>query len=733
MKFLKIAAICVSLVCVLGCYDDPKINQDGHPCSACKPCEECIYVEAIGPRCVPKPNKRTECKDGHVHSFDHCGDDEGIVEECPLNAECVDTGAFSAECRCRTHWEGAKCDVCPGRWNPAADCASCVGHWVDNSNNCNTCPGNWDRDSDCMTCKNHWQDHNNNCGTCPANWDPKKDCNECLPNWDIATDCETCEGRWTGSDCETCPTNWDPAQDCDACLGNWDPASDCETCMYHWENNDDNCGTCPDNWDPAQDCDACLGRWDRASDCETCMYHWENNDDNCGTCPDNWNPANSCNLCRGNWDLNTNCTECENAWEDNSDNCGTCPSGYDSDDDCAPICGDSVFHENAEDCDDNNDVSWDGCDDCSIVEFKISDDAPSTEVPLSVALGADGGFIIAWGFANDIFAQRFDSDCNEIGSQFLLNTHTSGVQDEPVVAIANDGGFVAVWESEGQDGSGEGVSRRRFDKDGVGLESDLQTNTYVLGDQHSPSVDVASDGDFVIVWTNDDSGNDDSNIHGRHFNSNGAMTGSEFTVNTTFGGSQHDPHVAMIPGGGFVVVWDINAQDTGSDGIRGQRFDSDGTKLGDEFDVNTISNDIVSTPSVATFGDDSFVVVWEDQYEIYGQRFDANGDKAGSKFQADGISGYTCLAPQVAAASDGGFVVIWRIEVYDDVYIQRFNAGGDKVGSEALINENMGNSCYSPNVAMAADGRAVLAWTTDNGIYAQRFDADGNPRGVAPW
>ena len=58
--------------------------------------------------------------------------------------------------------------------------------------------------------------------------------------------------------------------------------------------------------------------------------------------------------------------------------------------------------------------------------------------------------------------------------------------------------------------------------------------------------------------------------------------GDEFVVNTYTTGRQLRPWVASGPGGDFVVVWDDFYSR-----VSGQRFTADGSRLGDEFQVNT--------------------------------------------------------------------------------------------------------------------------------------------------
>ena len=113
------------------------------------------------------------------------------------------------------------------------------------------------------------------------------------------------------------------------------------------------------------------------------------------------------------------------------------------------------------------------------------------------------------------------------------------------------------------------------------------------------------------------------------------LLGPEFPVNTYTTGAQSFPAVAASPNGTFVVVWDSSKQDSGGDGVFGQRFNAFGAKVGAEFQVNTYTTDRQISPAVAMDSQGKFVVVWRSDYQdgsfagIYGQRYDAAGAPVG--------------------------------------------------------------------------------------------------------
>ena len=109
-------------------------------------------------------------------------------------------------------------------------------------------------------------------------------------------------------------------------------------------------------------------------------------------------------------------------------------------------------------------------------------------VPL-VAMDADGDSVVVWNAPNTdgngygILAQRYDAVGSPVGSQFVVNTFTTGDQTLPRVAMNDTGAFVVIWHSAGQDGSSRGVYGQRFDASGASAGGEFRVNTTTVGDQ----------------------------------------------------------------------------------------------------------------------------------------------------------------------------------------------------------------------------------------------------------
>jgi len=149
-------------------------------------------------------------------------------------------------------------------------------------------------------------------------------------------------------------------------------------------------------------------------------------------------------------------------------------------------------------------------------EFQINTTANSYEVAPDVAVDASGNFVVVWfngdvfgGLFGDLFGQRFSSNGAPLGPEFRV---TTSPYDQLNLRVGSDaaGNFVVAWRSYAQDGSGQGVFGQRYASDGTPLGTEFRVNTHTTLDQKSPAVAADPAGNFVVVWesqSQDGSGN----------------------------------------------------------------------------------------------------------------------------------------------------------------------------------------------------------------------------------
>ena len=128
----------------------------------------------------------------------------------------------------------------------------------------------------------------------------------------------------------------------------------------------------------------------------------------------------------------------------------------------------------------------------------------------SIAMSPDGSAVIAWaGHDQDdawwgVYGQMYNSYGTRVGPVFKVNTHTTGTQFRPAVAMANSGGFVVTWTSISPEGSDWGVYAQRYDITGTAVGPEFKVNTFTTKTHSNPSAAIDANGSLVVAWTSKD-------------------------------------------------------------------------------------------------------------------------------------------------------------------------------------------------------------------------------------
>ena len=315
---------------------------------------------------------------------------------------------------------------------------------------------------------------------------------------------------------------------------------------------------------------------------------------------------------------------------------------------------------------------------CSLVgeEFQVNTTTSGNQTGSSVAMDAVGNFVVAWhgpGILEedreDIFAQRFDADGQPIGHEFRVNTRTEHRQRYPKIAMNGSGAFAVVWESEtlATKPYEPVVSCQLYDANGLAVGVEFETN--LLPDCRYPDVAMDGNGDFAIVWMQDESSN---SAMARLYYADGSARTEPFEVSTIGFSSITPPTIAMNDSGRFVVAWDGDPERAGDDDIHARLYEPNGTAVGEQFVVNTTLAGPQQNPQIAMNDRGEFAIVWDsridpavNEREIFGQRFNSLGDPIGDEFQVNIYMLDDQKYPAVAIRENGQFVTAWQSEAQD--------------------------------------------------------------------
>lgn len=393
-------------------------------------------------------------------------------------------------------------------------------------------------------------------------------------------------------------------------------------------------------------------------------------------------------------------------------------------------------------------------------QFRVNTYSPNRQNEAAVARDSQGDFVAVWqsdgsdngdtvGFS--IQGQRFEADGTPIAHQFRVNTTILTDQLLPAIAMDAAGDFVVVWLSD--EGSGQPFGYRiygqRFAADGSPVGGQFQVNSRDTKAQGKPSVAMDSAGNFTVVWENDPQEAGDgsgSNIRGRRFTANGTALGPEFDINAYRPGRQHSPRAVKDALGELVVIWASFGSDNGDSSgqsIQGQRFAVDGTPIGPQFLVNSLTRNDQAHPRAAMDDSGNFVVTWEsdradkpdsDGFSIQARRFANDGTPQGGQFVVNSFTESDQRMPEITMDGTGNFIIVWTSFGSDgtdnhqfSIQGQRFSANGSPIGDQFQANNYTPKSQFSPVVAADGPGNFVVMWTaetSDNGDFSH-FSVQG--------
>src|ERR1035437_7754444 len=120
---------------------------------------------------------------------------------------------------------------------------------------------------------------------------------------------------------------------------------------------------------------------------------------------------------------------------------------------------------------------------------------------------------------------------------------------KPAVALSSSGGFL-VWQANISDGDGLGLSALQLDSGGSGVLSPFRVNSIGAGDQENPQVALLNNGGAVFAWQGGVQGF--QHIYARFLSAGKTWLANEVMVNTFTGNSQVTPAIATLTNGNVI-------------------------------------------------------------------------------------------------------------------------------------------------------------------------------------
>jgi hypothetical protein len=304
-------------------------------------------------------------------------------------------------------------------------------------------------------------------------------------------------------------------------------------------------------------------------------------------------------------------------------------------------------------------------------EFQVNSVWAPHERP-AAAMSPSGSFVITWtnhwiegGTGGGVSARVFTATGTPLDQEFQVNQYEQDYQGDPAVAMDGLGYFVVTWQSWREDGTFD-IYARLFDDGGAARTGEFRVNAYTNENQTLPRVAMDNNGNFVIVWTSYGQDGDETGVYARVLDRNGQFQGAEFRVNFSTPGRQEHPDICMDALGNFVVCWQsVHWNETAYD-VFARTFDRTGQLKGPEFRVNTRTENWQAIPTIDCDAQGRFLIVWQgkdlagESFDIYGRQFDQSGQSLEAEFQINTYTQNRQTYPQVRVLFPQTFSAVWQ-------------------------------------------------------------------------
>jgi len=378
----------------------------------------------------------------------------------------------------------------------------------------------------------------------------------------------------------------------------------------------------------------------------------------------------------------------------------------------------------------------------SDAEFQVNTRTSRNQANAAIAADENGNFVVVWSSwfvskSNEIRGRRFVADGSPIdANEFEINTTQPGNQKEPSVAMDAEGNFVVVWQGPGEDQND--IFARWFDSNGQASAAEFRVNSNTVDEQLSPSVAMNDSGSFVVVWEREEVY---GQLHVRGvscqiYDSNGSTVGSEIEADPLV--YCRHPDVGIDADGNFVLVWDKEKETSaGYDyhRILARQYNAQGVCITERFDVSTVEFHSITHPSIGMNEDGYFVVVWSghpsstSEVDINARLYNPSCGPFADQFIVNTTTPGKQANPAVEINNQRDFVILWNSETEPgisirDIFGQRYSSICVPVGDEFCLNTYLVDDQKYPDVAMKENGEFIAVWQShgqdgsDYGIFA---------------
>ena len=164
-----------------------------------------------------------------------------------------------------------------------------------------------------------------------------------------------------------------------------------------------------------------------------------------------------------------------------------------------------------------------------VSQFQVNTNYSNDKINPAISSVSTSNFMIVWqsqsqdGSNWGIYGQIFTSFGAKIGNEFRVNTYTMNGQMYPSIASLMNDNYVVTWQSN--IGDGWDIYGQIFDNIGNKIGVEFKVNTITTSDQQYPSISSLVNSNFVILWNSNGQDGNGQGVYGNLYQIDGLMIG----------------------------------------------------------------------------------------------------------------------------------------------------------------------------------------------------------------
>ena len=282
--------------------------------------------------------------------------------------------------------------------------------------------------------------------------------------------------------------------------------------------------------------------------------------------------------------------------------------------------------------------------------------ASSDSYSPSLTTLSNGDVIVKWLSYGNSIAEFYGVNLNDLDSIFKIG-ETEIAADSSITDL-NDEKFLASWVFEGRNIQANELYTQIVEFDGTKVGNQILVTDDILIEfnDNSHSIVSLTDGQFLVTWVSGQT----NTIYAQRYDLNGEKVGEQLLVTE----NGKNPSSTTLFDGSFIITWEQNTDTISTTGIYGQRYDTNGNKIEEEFKINSYQANSYTNQQVVTLENGHFISIYDSlgqdrsRFGVYGKRFVPSGSIVSIE---DGL--HTSISDTEDIAT---------ITVYDEAYDQLF-------------------------------------------------------------